>query len=450
MATITETKTAMLLHHPFFASLLLDMMKMEIGKFPERFPPGMVNTMATDGKTIWVDEDFLESLHLNEALFVVCHEIGHAMWRHMPRGKIYLDSGFDGRQFMPLLWNIAGDYVINDMLVSSNVGKMPKIALHDKKYPYTELVDDVYRKLFEENKCPQCGGSGEDDEEKEDDEGSGGSGEGEEGEDESEGSGSGKCNHDQEGKKPCPSCKGSGMKGGKGQTLDHHILEVGSDQANEAEWKRAVQSAKDAAKAIGKMPASLERFVDQLLEPKVPWEDLLRLAVSKKIGRDTTNWSRPHRRRLITQGVIMPTYKGYGAGHIVFCVDTSGSMSEAELSQALGECDKILVDCNPERVTLIGCDARVETVIELAQGDTLQNNIPRIGGGGGTSFIPPFEWVEEEGARPDTLVYFTDTGGVFPAQAPGYPVIWCCSQKWTEPPFGEIIHIDMERELCRR
>ena len=421
MATLTEVKTAMLLNQPFFASLLLDMMRLKLGKFPEVFPPGMTNTMATDGRTIWVDEDFLASLQLNEALFVMCHEIGHAMWRHMPRAKLYQDQGIDGKPFIPMLWNVAGDYVINDMLVQSGVGKMPKIALHDKQYPYTEVVDDVYRKLMKEAQCGSCGGTGK---------------EGGDGGDQKDGAGSSDV-------KPCPDCKGSGVQGG-GQTLDHHINELSSEQANDAEWKRAAQSAKDAAKAMGKMPAHLERFVNQLLEPKVPWEEKLRRAVTKKIGRDTTNWNRPNRRRLITQGVIMPTYKGFGAGHIVFCVDTSGSMSDKELSQALGECDKILVDCNPERVTLIGCDARVETVHELQQGDTLQNNIPRIGGGGGTSFKPPFKWVEKDGSRPDTLVYFTDTGGDFPATPPPYPVIWCCSQKWNEPPFGEVIHLDME------
>ena len=190
---------------------------------------------------------------------------------------------------------------------------------------------------------------------------------------------------------------------------------------------------------MGQMPAHLERFVDSLLEAKVPWEDKLRKSLAKKIGRDTTNWNRPHRRRYITQGLIMPTYNGFGAGTIVFAIDTSGSMSNDELKQALGECDKILADCNPERVIIIGCDAAVETVIELQDGDRLAHNIPRIGGGGGTSFIPPFEYCYEEGIKPDTMIYFTDTGGTFPDEEPPFPTIWCCSEDWCEPPFGEVI-----------
>ena len=97
---LTETKTAMLLHCPFFASLLLDMMTIKLGKFPQIFPPGN-ETMATNGKNVWVDEDFIQSLKLPEAVFVMCHEVGHAMWSHMSRGKKYSDTGFDGKKFSP-------------------------------------------------------------------------------------------------------------------------------------------------------------------------------------------------------------------------------------------------------------------------------------------------------------------------------------------------------------
>jgi hypothetical protein len=97
-----EVKTSMLLYVPFFASLLMDMMKVKIGKFPGLFPPGN-ETAITDGRNVWIDRDFLSSLTLPEAVFLVCHEIGHAMWMHMSRGKQYLDMGFEGRQFDPWL-----------------------------------------------------------------------------------------------------------------------------------------------------------------------------------------------------------------------------------------------------------------------------------------------------------------------------------------------------------
>lgn len=433
----------MLLHTPFFASLLLDMMKIKVGKFPEIFGPlGVKPTMATDGKNIFIDEDFIQELKLSEAVFVMCHEVGHAMWMHMSRGKYYWDTGFDGKKFIPMVWNFAGDYVINDMLVQSQIGKMPKEGLLDsERFPYTMVVDDVYRELVKDAQCKSCGGSGKQQDGDEKGQQGSGSGEGdqEEGDSQQEqGKGGGKG---QSGDKPCPDCGGSGCQGaGQGSQFDVHILDTAKE--SEVEWKRAVQSAADAAKAQGKMPAALGRLVEDLLAPKVPWADKLRHSLTKVAGRDTTNWRRPHRRRLVTQGVIMPTYNGFGAGHIVFVVDTSGSMGNDELRQALGECDSILTDCNPARVTLIGCDAAVDSVFELGMGDTLAGNPPELKGGGGTSFKPPFKYLEEEGITPATLVYFTDMYGDFP-QEPEYPVIWCACSGRTEAPFGEVIQVEV-------
>lgn len=402
---LTECKTAMLLHCPFFASLLLDMMKIYIGKFPNIFPPGN-ETMATNGKRIWIDEDFMASLRLPEAVFVMCHEVGHAMWQHMPRGKSYKDTGFDGKKFDPRLWNQAGDYVINDMLIESKIGKMPKVGLHDTSIAVgSDLVDDVYRKLLKQQ------------------------------EDKQPGDGKGEGGHNNQG----PDGESDG-------TLDTHILDV--TEESEVEWKRAVKTASDAAKATGKMPAGLARFVDELLKPKVPWIEKFRYIFTKTIGRDASDWTKLHRRRYIQQGIIMPSYKGYGCGVVVFVVDTSGSMSDEEIKQGLSECDSILTDCHPEFVYLIGCDARVETVHELGSGDTLVGNdlACELGGGGGTSFIPPFEWLEERGIIPDTLVYFTDMGGAFPRKEDvHFPVIWCATT--TSRPSHEIPGVIIDVEL---
>ena len=57
----TEIKTAMLVHVPFFSSLLFDMMNVEIGEFPEIFGDRPA-TMATDGKNIYISETFLSKL----------------------------------------------------------------------------------------------------------------------------------------------------------------------------------------------------------------------------------------------------------------------------------------------------------------------------------------------------------------------------------------------------
>jgi predicted metal-dependent peptidase len=86
----------------------------------------------------------------------------------------------------------------------------------------------------------------------------------------------------------------------------------------------------------------------------------------------------------------------------------------------------------------------VDAVHELYSGDSLKDGeLPKLGGGGGTSFIPPFVYLEEENIRPACLVYFTDMGGSFPDD-PGFPVIWCSTTEGCEGPFGETIQVELD------
>ena len=396
-------KTALLLHVPFFASLLLDIMDVRIGKFEKLFPEGMPPTMATNGLTIYIDEDFLGTLKLEEAVFGVCHEVGHAMWEHMARGKVYQDTGFDGKEFYPLLYNIAADYVINDMLVKGQVGAMKRFDhddpqgrykkgdpewLLDSKYTSEMSVEEVYRDLFKNAK----------------------------------------------------KIKGQPQAGqGKGTGQDVHIYDTG--KISSAEMKRAVQTALDTAKACGKLPASLKRFAEEYLEPKVRWQDVLRTTVVTSAHRDTSTWTRPHRRRLAQQRIYLPRSASFGCRLIVWVWDTSGSIGQKEMNSFGGECKDIIRTCHPETVILLGCDAAVASEQEFSQNEEIDWSNVEVKGGGGTDFRPPFEWVKEKGLVPDCLIYFTDMCGPFPDKDPGYPVIWCATTE-QEGPFGKTIHID--------
>lgn len=399
---MTELKTGMLLYVPFFASLLFDQMKMQVGKFPHIFG-GMTPTGATDGMNIWLDEDFLDKLKLPEAVFLVCHEIGHSMWAHMARAKNYMDAGFDGEPFDPRLWNIAGDYVINDMLKKSGIGDMPKGGLWRADITHDMLAEDAYRMLRKEQK-DKGGGGGKGD-------GLGGNG--------------------------APDSNGN-----DGSTLDVHIQ--ATPQATEAEWRRAVQSAVDAAKAIGNLPGALERFADQFVNAQVPWQEKLRFTITHQAARDAVTWRSAHKRRLALQGLIYPKYTGFGAGQIIVAVDTSGSIGERELNTFFSELAAILDDCKPEQVFVLGIDAEVNSIEELDPGANLAEHPPKVLGGGGTDFRPAFKWVENEGHEPACLIYFTDMYGPFPEEEPGYPVIWCSTTKDKEGPIGETVYVEIK------
>lgn len=419
---LTETKTAMLLHVPFFASLMMDLMKIKVTKDPSIWHElGLSPTAATDGKTIWFYDEFLTSLDIKEAVFVMCHEIGHMMWQHMPRAKVFVDLGFEGQEFREDVWNIAGDFVINDMLVKSNIGKMPKCGLHaPNKYTSEMLTDEVYRDLLKNAIKVPTPNKGKGD-------GGGGGGQGQQG----QGGGQGKQGQGQ----------GNGDGDLSGATLDAHINST--EQIPEVELKRAIATASEAAKAAGKMPAGLERFVEALLKPRVTWQERLRHHITRAATRECTTWTSPHRRRLVTQQIYLPSYTGKGAGTVVVVFDTSGSIGGKELQVFMSELADILDTCKPERVWLLSCDADIyeDAIHELYEGHDLINYPPKIRGGGGTSFIPPFQWVKENDIEPACLIYLTDLYGPFPEE-PDFPTIWCCTTDH-EAPFGETIKIDI-------
>ncbi|MFN3883741.1 MAG: VWA-like domain-containing protein, partial [Rhodocyclaceae bacterium] len=94
------------------------------------------------------------------------------------------------------------------------------------------------------------------------------------------------------------------------------------------------------------------------------------------------------------------------------------------------------------RITLHACDSA------LAEGGPWifepweELRLPRrFEGGGGTSFVPVFEWLERAGQRPDALIYFTDADGEFPARAPDYPVLWLVKGR-APVPFGRRIQLN--------
>jgi predicted metal-dependent peptidase len=391
----TEIKTAMLLHVPFFASLLLDIMKIWIGDLIAKgvMPPGMKATMATDGKTIWMDEQFIKELPIENSVFAVCHEIGHTMFEHMARAKRYVDLGFDGQKFIPLLWNIAADFYINDLLVKSGVGKIKLDAdgkpewLLDPKYTCQMAVEDIYRDLIKNGMPKSCTGDGD------------------------------------------------------GQ-MDGHIFDL--SDISDAELKRAIATAADTAKAMGKLPAELERFAEEILAAQVTWQELLRTTIVTTTARDTNSWARPHRRRLVGQGVYLARPASYGCDTIVWIWDTSGSIGQAEMNIFGSECQDIIRTCHPERVILIGCDSRIASVEEFTGDQEIDWSKTEVKGGGGTDFRPPFDWLEEQGIIPDACIYFTDLQGPGPSDEPGYPVIWCSTTPELKGPTGTTIYVDLE------
>lgn len=402
------TRAALVWHCPAFTHIFYEMMNRNNGKYVAVFvEPGTIPIAATDGQNILiVPEPFFE-LSLPERIFVVAHEISHGMFGHVElmhrlkmAGKVtYPDGkelGFDADTM-----NKAMDYVVNDMLIESDIGSYNPKWLHDKTIArYTDDVLTAYRRIYN----GQPGGGG-----------------------------------------------GQGTSQGNGQQgFDKHLdpgTTTGQDPTqaansrNEVEWKTAIAGAHASARAQGKLPAALDRMMSETLEPKVDWRDKVLGFFARKPGGGTYDWRKPDR-RLITRNIYAPGRSGYGAGPIVCAIDTSGSVGQKQLDLFFGEVYGILEDIRPSHIYLMFCDAQVHRVDEVEDvSDLLHIRKQGAPGGGGTSFIPVFEKIDEMGIEPDAVIYLTDGMGTFMKEAPPYPVLWGNIYPNSKYPWGEVVDL---------
>ena len=95
-----------------------------------------IPTAATDGISVLYNPDFFISLSQEERLGLMMHEGMHVALLHMVRrGK-----------YDPMIWNQAGDYVINLLLINNGF-KLPPNALVDTKFQGMS-TDQVYEYLL--------------------------------------------------------------------------------------------------------------------------------------------------------------------------------------------------------------------------------------------------------------------------------------------------------------
>ena len=111
---IQKARTALLLDHPFFGSLLF-----RLGGWAT----GSIQTMATDGVSLFYNPEFVETLNAAELAGVLAHEVMHpALQHHTRRADRDLKR-----------WNMACDYAINPLLLDAGL-TLPKDVLIDHRF----------------------------------------------------------------------------------------------------------------------------------------------------------------------------------------------------------------------------------------------------------------------------------------------------------------------------
>jgi predicted metal-dependent peptidase len=393
---IQKARTTLLLDHPFFGTLLF-----RLGGKASR----SVATMATDGVSLFYNPEFVDTLNAAELAGVLAHEVMHpALQHHTRRG----DRN-------PVRWNMACDYAINPMLLDAGL-TLPKDVLVDDRFRGMS-AERIYNLIEEEE---QEGSTGES--ESQPGNGSGGSEDG-------------SLQDNLCGDEPsAPS-----TPGGVGQVLDALAPEEGdglsiAEQARE--WQIAVEQAETVAKVAGKHPGGAVRALEVAQAAKVDWRELLRRAWTDTIPADYS-WTRPNRRH-VWSGLYLPGVISEGVGEIVIAVDCSGSVSPRQLGLFEAEIRSILAGQRPRLVQVLYFDAAVQKVETYQAGQPV--SLSPVGGGG-TDFRPCFEWLDEQGILPQSLVFLTDLCGTFPSDGPPYPVIWASTEARSVP-FGQVVPME--------
>jgi predicted metal-dependent peptidase len=442
---------------PFYANYFYA----EMIEYPTLDPS--IPSAATDGRRLFYNPEYVCGLKTAEAVFVFAHELDHVVCRHPQRIKHYqVEKNIKGKPIDMGQVNHAADYVINAGLIENGIGQCNPDWLFDPAVASSEIWEDVYARRFKSPPPPSQGGSGKGQ----------GAGQGDKGgqqdnqqaqpnqqgqanaQGQAGGNGTGQAV-----KQDNPTYGGSGKapRGAKGdpqaqaqggsfdQVLAPRVDPVtgSEDIPDEGEFKEAIARAYTVAKAMGNVPGTIKRLVDEIMAPKVDWKEHVRMLITGKIGNNRESWAKPNRRRLaLNPIVIMPGRTGHGADMVVVAVDTSGSIGKAELDEFMAEVGGILNDCRPKRIVVIGCDAAISKVEEVRTLDEVADlGRKGLGGGGGTDFRPVFSYIEKENLQPETVIYLTDLYGRFPSQAPAYPVIWAATSS-REVPWGDVVRLE--------
>jgi len=192
-----------------------------------------------------------------------------------------------------------------------------------------------------------------------------------------------------------------------------------------------VAKANVIARAAGKLPGSLEKAITDIIDPKVPWEEILRDKATRVVHEEE-NWNRPNRR---IRNFKLPSLGGLRIGEYIAIGDTSGSFTAEDYKKAAGAIQAARDAVNPSRIRVIWGDTKVQREEVFEQGDPL---IFHPKGGGGTDMRVMLKHAEQ--FEPAFVVLFTDGGTPWPEVEPPYPLVVCCSTDLPVP-VGEVIRV---------
>lgn len=364
---------------PFFATLAL---------FARIRPSEEQPTAATDGRDVFVNPVYFQSLGAAQQDALLLHAVLHAALLHALRRGVRDE----------MVWNIAADIVVNGIIEAQGGFDIPPDTARDPELAQYS-VEEVYELLrFSPERQPPlpgldlmnsavAGGAG-------DRSGSGGQ-------------------------------EGGSLAGAQAAELEAH-------------WRNAFQQANAVLLATrrGALPTGMARELDTLRPGRIDWRThLWRYLVQ------TPSDFQGFDRRFVGRGLYLEALEGESV-RVFVAVDTSGSVNDAQALALVSEVQSILRSYPHLKCDLYYADDKLYGPYFLDG----RSAIPPPVGGGGTDFQPFFAAVEASRRPTESCagVYLTDGFGMFPAHAPSLPVLWVVTpggRDLREFPFGEAVRL---------
>ena len=376
---------------PFFGALLM------------MAPIVMTNTIptaATNGRDLLFNADFVHGLNAQELDGILVHELLHLALSHVPRRGV--------RDHM--IWNIAADIHVNGIIYSIKQLKLPPGAVEDLGLAPL-CVEEIYEKLLNDRNDTS---------------------------------------------KNRLTLRRQAYKL---EVVD--LVELPDDRGDSHEsrdiselsaqlvttWSSNVSCAIGMAgkQQHSSPPAALLRSVLEANVPQIDWQSALWRSVVRTPD-DFAGFDRRHLWRSLYVEVLEAD-----TVDIDVCIDTSGSVSDSQLSEFLGVLRNIVCSYPSVRCRLYYADSQCVGPFEVDVNRPLASAV----GGGGTDFRPFFAAVATrvaaDGAHSNaspTVIYITDGYGMFPKTAPDLDVLWVVTAGGREScdfAFGTVLRMGGKR-----
>ncbi len=411
-------RTRLILERPFIGALVMHL-PLEAGDAT------WCETVATDARALYFNPGYIAGLTLAQTQFVLAHEAMHCALAHFARRQHRLQRR----------WDIACDHAVNLLLADEGL-QPPPGALADPRFRglsaeeiYPLIPPDTREQTLDRHLFGDAGSDPE----------------GAMARPRAIGPSTGRRrpagedSRDDEVPAAGETWDDAGNEPRQGNERAQRLLGVDGPAQREAlmqRWQGRMATAAQQARQAGRLSEAWLRLIDSLIQPQLPWRSLLARYLMS-VARDDYSFQRPARR----EGAALLPRLASDAVDLYIVLDSSGSIGNEDLAQFATEVDALKGQIRA-RVTLHACDQRLDDRGPWQFESWQPVELPtKIGGGGGTSFIPVFEWIAAEHRRPDLLLYFTDAEGEFPARAPDYPVVWLVKGKGVVP-WGERIQLN--------